>query len=260
MANYPDYWPKQMKFRDKKNIDDAHRRKTRHSSPGSYHPGYDERIEERTKTESIVVKSSNHIQNHDSLEYKHISDYVKNSINHEKKESDVKDNQSNFSMGYGSLVKQKAVEHKNRLLQGAVFYHEKNGFFNEREFIQDKNDEYILLFCGKYENIGAFYNGKGMKFLGRDYGEDGSLISLNKMIGHLTFNDKCLNLITNEGWSIILDSNSSCLNRGNTSLVQIRNLVNNIKEKNMVLKVWYFPDDTNAIMSAVEKIEAVKKL
>lgn len=75
--------------------------------------------------------------------------------------------------------------------------------------------------------------------MGRDYGEDGSLISVNQMIGHLTFNDKCLNLITNEGWSKVLDSNSDCLKRGNTSLVQIRNMVNKLKEKSMVLKVWY---------------------
>ncbi len=258
MANYPDYWPKQMKFRDKKNIDDAHRRKTRHNSPGSYHPGYDESIDERTKTEGIVVKSSSHIQNHDSIEYKHISDYVKNSINHEKKKSNIKENKSDYRMGY--LVKQKAVEHKNRLLRGLVFYHEKKGIFPEREFIQDKQDEYILLFCGKYENIGAFYNGKGMKFLGRDYGEDGSLISLNRMIGHLTFDDKCLNLITNERWSAVLDNNSGCLNRGNTSLVQIENMVERLKEKKMVLKVWYFPDDTNEIKMTIEKIGSVKKL
>lgn len=252
MANYPDYWPKQMRFRDKRNIDDAHRRKTRHSSPGSYHPGYSEMIEEKETVKNIVSKNSNHTTEY-VTEYKHISDYVKKSKDHEKKETDVKKSRSDVRCDY--LVKE-----KNTLLRESVFYHVKRGSFSERVFIQDKHDEYILLLCKKYENIGAFYNGKKVKFLGRDYGEDGSLISINKIIGHLALNDKCLNLITNESWSKVLDSKSDCLNRGNTSLIQIRNMIEKLKEKGLVLKVWHFPDDIDAIQMAIDNVESVMKL
>ncbi|MBQ9305814.1 hypothetical protein [Butyrivibrio sp.] len=242
MAEYPDYWPKQMRFRNDINRDDAHRRKSRFSTPGSYRQGYsgDENNSEpdgrqKGNTEKSTVLS---VYSTDS-ESKRPSPLSAERAGNKYRKKEKKT--VSFS------------EKKKRLLYKHVFYHRVNNVF-DGSFLRTKNDEYIIVFSKDCDGIGAFYNDKSIRYSGRWYGEKGSLQTLNRALKHLTIKDKCINLVGTEDWlECFADGTKGC-----NSEKQIKDIVHSIEELSGILKIWHFSGTDKHLTEIISKIQSEK--
>ncbi len=221
MADYPDYWPKQMRFRKDINRDDAHRRKSRFNAPGSYRPSYGD---------SDVVQEEH--KNSGSINHRYTA--------RPKPPSPLSEERLNLSK---PKKKQQICtkEQKERLLYRYVFYHPVLDDFEKDAFLENKNDEYVLIFSYGNKSIGALYNGNSIRYKVREFGEIGSLDSLFRVLGHLTIKDRCINLVGNENWlSCLGPSSEGCKN-----YKRIQKIVEELKQGDYVLKVWHYKNDDN---------------
>ncbi|SFB69359.1 hypothetical protein [Butyrivibrio sp. YAB3001] len=233
--SYPDYYPKQMKFRNDLNENNGRRSSKR---PGSYQPAicggmlakdidsishvlslddedFYERLEIRTKlTASISTKDKNKENTNSNRRSKEICNFYKKHLKYENVSSRI-----------------------------------------EITKVYNSNNTYIVLIDFGNKDIGCVYDRKSYKYRMGKKTEDLFDIIYTLMSKHFSLKNKTINIICNDKNGIIFQDYSNCIH-----LDKISKIASVMYERKYSLVFWQNDDINVNLNKWIASIDNVKKL
>lgn len=190
---YPDYYPKQMKFRRDTSGEDAYRRK-RKKHPGSYRPSINNNsdINQNDKIASSVSDGKE-----DNRDYLHLKPKLRASL---AKRENIRPNKLTTTK-HSHIVRKTQRQRKAEELLAYYSNYYRYHVVSSREVItrlyNNSKNEYLFLIDKDTADIGCLYNKKSIKY--ESELKTNAIYALNCIIkNHLTLTNRRINIICND--------------------------------------------------------------